>query len=158
MSDLGVYISLFAAAFLAAKIFPAQSELGLAGHVLSGGSALPFLIGVASAGNTFGTVVNWFIGRYVDRLHNKKWFAARREQLNKATQWYGKYGQVRKIKIEHRNPHVVPCREHDQTLKTPAFSCFFIGQGKLFNQAATCLAGSFALASPACPIRRAKPF
>jgi len=93
MSDLGVYISLFAVSFLAATILPAQSELGLAGLVLSGDYTLPMLIGVASAGNTLGAVVNWFLGRGTDKLQGRKWFPISPEQLYKATIWYHKYGR-----------------------------------------------------------------
>lgn len=93
MSEIGVYASLFAVAFLAATILPAQSELGLVGLILSEDYALPVLIGVASAGNTLGAVVNWFIGRYVNQLQDRKWFPATPKQLEKATEWYGKYGR-----------------------------------------------------------------
>jgi len=93
MSEIGVYASLFAVAFLAATILPAQSELGLVGLILSENYALPVLIGVASAGNTLGAVVNWLIGRYVNQLQDRKWFPATPKQLEKATEWYGKYGR-----------------------------------------------------------------
>jgi membrane protein YqaA with SNARE-associated domain len=93
MFEIGVYASLFAVAFLAATILPAQSELGLVGLILSEDYALPVLIGVASAGNTLGAVVNWFIGRYVNQLQDRKWFPATPKQLEKATEWYGKYGR-----------------------------------------------------------------
>ena len=87
MFEIGVYASLFAVAFLAATILPAQSELGLVGLILSEDYALPVLIGVASAGNTLGAVVNWFIGRYVNQLQDRKWFPATPKQLEKATEW-----------------------------------------------------------------------
>ena len=93
MSEIGVYTSLFAVAFFAATILPAQSELGLVGLILSEDYALPVLIGVASAGNTLGAVVNWLIGRYVNQLQDRKWFPATPKQLEKATEWYGKYGR-----------------------------------------------------------------
>ena len=93
MFEVGVYASLFAVAFLAATILPAQSELGLVGLILSEDYALPVLIGVASTGNTLGAVVNWFIGRYVNQLQDRKWFPATPKQLEKATEWYGKYGR-----------------------------------------------------------------
>jgi len=87
MSELGVYISLFAVAFLAATILPAQSEHGLAGLILSGDYALPMLIGVASAGNTLGAVVNWLLGRGTGKLQDRKWFPIFPEQLYKVTVW-----------------------------------------------------------------------
>lgn len=93
MIDLGVYASLFAVAFLAATILPAQSELGLAGLILSEDYSIAVLIVVASVGNTFGAVVNWFIGRYINRFQDKKWFPAKPGQLEKATGWYHKYGR-----------------------------------------------------------------
>ncbi|MEH6755262.1 MAG: YqaA family protein [Alphaproteobacteria bacterium] len=93
MSDIAVYAGLFGVSFLAATILPAQSELGLAGLLVAGDYNLWLLIGIASAGNTLGAVVNWGLGRGIERLHDKKWFPASAEQLNRATNWYRKYGR-----------------------------------------------------------------
>lgn len=93
MIDLGVYAALFAVSFLAATILPAQSELGLAGLILSEDYSVAVLIAVASVGNTLGAVVNWFIGRYINRFQNKKWFPATPSQMDKATGWYHRYGR-----------------------------------------------------------------
>ena len=93
MSTLGVYAGLFAVAFLAATILPAQSELGLAGLILSEDYSVPLLIAVASIGNTLGAVVNWLLGRYINRFQERKWFPATHEQMDKATGWYHKYGR-----------------------------------------------------------------
>ncbi len=93
MSDIAVYAGLFGVSFLAATILPAQSELGLAGLIAADDYNLWLLIGVASAGNTLGAVVNWGLGRGIERLHDKKWFPASAEQLNRATNWYRKYGR-----------------------------------------------------------------
>jgi membrane protein YqaA with SNARE-associated domain len=93
MSDLLVYGGLFGIAFLAATILPAQSEIGLAGLIAAGDYSVPLLIVVASVGNTLGAVVNWMLGRGVDKLHDRKWFPVKPEQLDKATGWYHKYGR-----------------------------------------------------------------
>ncbi|MEQ8322066.1 MAG: YqaA family protein [Rhodospirillales bacterium] len=87
------YGGLFGVSFLAATILPAQSEIGLAGLIVAEDYSVPLLIAVASAGNTLGAVVNWILGRGVDKLHDKKWFPMKPEQLDKATGWYHKYGR-----------------------------------------------------------------
>jgi membrane protein YqaA with SNARE-associated domain len=93
MVDFGAYAGLFGIAFLAATVLPAQSELGLAGLILSGDYSVPILIGVASVGNTLGAVVNWGLGRGIDKYHDRKWFPVSPRQLEKATRWYHKYGR-----------------------------------------------------------------
>lgn len=93
MADLGVYAGLFLVAFLAATILPAQSELGLAGLVASGGYSLPLLIAAATAGNVLGAVVNWALGRGVERFKERKWFPASPAQLDRAARWYGRWGR-----------------------------------------------------------------
>jgi membrane protein YqaA with SNARE-associated domain len=93
LGNLAVYSGLFGISFLAATILPAQSELGLAGLIISGDYNVWLLIAVASIGNTLGAVVNWGLGRGVERLRGKKWFPATSEQLDRATRWYHKYGR-----------------------------------------------------------------
>lgn len=93
MVEFGVYGGLFGVAFLAATILPAQSEIGLVALVINDEYSIPVLIAVASAGNTLGAVVNWAVGRGVERFHDKKWFPASPRQLDRATGWYRKYGR-----------------------------------------------------------------
>lgn len=92
MALTGGYLGLFVAAFLAATILPAQSELGLAALHLSGQFSLPLLVLVASVGNTLGGIVNWFIGRGIEHFKRRKWFPASQAQLESARRWYAKYG------------------------------------------------------------------
>mgnify|MGYP003692661815 FL=1 len=75
------------------KFFCFLLVIGLAGLLVAGDYNLWLLIGIASAGNTLGAVVNWGLGRGIERLHDKKWFPASAEQLNRATNWYRKYGR-----------------------------------------------------------------
>ncbi len=92
MSLTGGYLGLFVAAFLAATILPAQSELGLAALYLTDRYSLVALVLVASVGNTLGAIVNWFIGRGFERFKERKWFPASHAQLAAANRWYAKYG------------------------------------------------------------------
>ena len=51
------------------------------------------LVLVASLGNILGAVVNWYIGRCVDRFKDRKWFPASAAQLDNAAMWYQRYGR-----------------------------------------------------------------
>ncbi len=92
MPDFGIYMGLFASAFLAATILPAQSELGL-GALLILGEVSPFwLIFFASIGNILGAVVNWVLGRKFEQLKSKKWFPVTTGQLERASRWFQRFG------------------------------------------------------------------
>jgi len=93
ISELGVYGGLFLLCFAAATFLPAQSEIGLAGLILTGDYSLPLLLAAASAGNTLGSVVNWVLGRFVDRFSDRKWFPVSQKQMDRACGWYRTYGQ-----------------------------------------------------------------
>lgn len=88
-----IYLSLFFAAFVAATILPMQSEAFLATLLLLKKYPAGLLIAVASAGNILGSVVNWFLGRGIDRFKNKRWFPASEKQLARASAWYKRYGR-----------------------------------------------------------------
>ena len=74
MSGLAVYGGLFLAAFAAATILPAQSEAVLAGLLAAGNHAPVLLVLVAGAGNVLGSVVNWLLGRGIERFSGARWF------------------------------------------------------------------------------------
>src|SRR3546814_11276045 len=93
MAELGIYSGLFLVAFLAATLPPAQSEVGLAGLVLSGSYRVDLLIAVASAGNTLGALVNWLLGRGIERFSDRRWFLVKPSSLDRATRWYRRYGR-----------------------------------------------------------------
>jgi len=87
------YFSLFSAAFLAATLLPAQSELLLAGLLVMGDQPAWALIAVATAGNTLGSATNWLLGRYLMHFKDRRWFPAKQTTLDKAEAWYRKYGR-----------------------------------------------------------------
>lgn len=93
MPDMTVYAGLFFTAFLTATVFPAQSEAVLSALLLSGNQPALLLIGVASAGNILGSVVNWGLGRGIDRFHDRKWFPVKQGMRTRAQAWYQRYGR-----------------------------------------------------------------
>ncbi|MDH6268031.1 membrane protein YqaA with SNARE-associated domain [Rhizobium sp. SG_E_25_P2] len=91
--DIAVYGGLFLAAFGAATLLPMQSEALLAGLLISGGHQTMLLIAAASLGNILGSVVNWALGRGIERFGGRRWFPASQAQLDRAALWYNKYGR-----------------------------------------------------------------
>lgn len=93
MSTFAIYGGLFAAAFLAATILPAQSEAALAALLLTGDYPAAPLIAVASVGNVLGAVVNWGLGRALERFKDRRWFPASPDALARAQRWYQRAGK-----------------------------------------------------------------
>ena len=92
MTALPAYAGLFLSAFLAATVLPMQSEAVLVGMVLADYPPV-LLVAVATVGNVLGSVVNWAIGRQVERFRGKRWFPASPAQVERATAWYRRYGR-----------------------------------------------------------------
>jgi membrane protein YqaA with SNARE-associated domain len=93
MDELAAYGGLFAVAFVAATILPMQSEAALAALLVNGSFPTVILIAVASLGNVLGSIVNWLIGRGVERFSGRPWFPASPTKLDRATKWYRHYGR-----------------------------------------------------------------
>jgi membrane protein YqaA with SNARE-associated domain len=92
MNDVWALGSLFVTAFLAATVLPAQSEFLLAGLHLTGAYGKAALVGVATAGNVLGSVVNWLLGRYLIHFRHRRWFPVKPALLDRATAWYQTWG------------------------------------------------------------------
>ncbi|WP_284180119.1 YqaA family protein [Rhabdaerophilum sp. SD176] len=92
MSDIAAYGALFLAAFLAATILPAQSEAVLAGLLIAGEHPAVLLLAVASVGNVLGSLLNWLLGRGIERFRHHRWFPASPGQLEKAARFYARWG------------------------------------------------------------------
>lgn len=93
MFELTSYIGLFLAAFGAATLLPMQSEGVLVGMLLSGQYVASTLLAVATFGNVLGSALNWILGRSIERFRHKRWFPVRENQLEKAQQFYLRYGR-----------------------------------------------------------------
>jgi membrane protein YqaA with SNARE-associated domain len=93
MISLAVYASLFGVAFIAATVFPLQSEAALIALLLNGQQPVWALIAVASVGNVLGSVVNWLLGRSLERFRDRRWFPASPAALERAQRAYQKWGK-----------------------------------------------------------------
>ena len=90
--DWWPYASLFAIAFLAATLLPAQSELALAGLLAMGRYEAWLLIVAATVGDVLGSTFNWVIGRYLHRFRDRRWFPVPARALAKAERTYQRWG------------------------------------------------------------------
>ncbi|MCK3840590.1 YqaA family protein [Pseudomonas synxantha] len=86
------YLGLFVAAFGAATLLPLQSEAVLVGLLISGHYNLWLLLGIATLGNVLGSVVNWLLGRSVERFKERRWFPVSAKQLDRARGHYLRWG------------------------------------------------------------------
>ena len=88
-----IYISLFVVSFMVATIIPFGSEIYFASLLaLDNNNSLLLLI-AASIGNILGSVFNWICGYYAVYFIQKKWFPINQNQINKATNFFLKYGK-----------------------------------------------------------------
>ncbi len=83
---------LFLAAFLAATILPAQSELVFAAMQAQGVAPVWLLIVVATAANVLGACVTYAMGAGIERLRNHRWFPVTPGQLHRAQRWFARWG------------------------------------------------------------------
>lgn len=93
MFELTSYVGLFLAAFGAATLLPMQSEAVLVGMLLSDRYVASTLIEVATFGNVLGSTLNWLLGRSVERLRHRRWFPVSESKLEKAQQFYLRFGR-----------------------------------------------------------------
>jgi membrane protein YqaA with SNARE-associated domain len=93
MDDIAILGGLFAVAFIAATILSAQSECALVGLLVAGMQSPVLLVAVASVGKVLGAVVNWSLGRGVERFRAERWFPASPAALDRATGWYRRWGR-----------------------------------------------------------------
>lgn len=93
MSAVAGYGGLFVVALLAATVLPLQSEAVLVGLLLDGAFSTGWLLAAAIAGNTLGSIVNWGLGRCLERYRDRRWFPVKEPALTRAQRWYRRYGR-----------------------------------------------------------------
>ena len=93
MSELGAYAGLFLSAFVAATLLPTASEAVLVALLLTDTHSLCLLLTVATLANVLGSVVNWLLGRCIERYRDRPWFPVKPDSLGRAQGWYQRYGK-----------------------------------------------------------------
>ena len=83
---------LFLAAFLAATILPAQSELVFVTLQAQGTAPVWLLIAVATAGNVLGACVTYAMGVGIERFRHHRWFPVGPAALARAQNWFARWG------------------------------------------------------------------
>ena len=87
------YFGLFLAALAAGSILPVPSEAALVAVILTSDDPVWIAVAVATAGNVTGSLINWFLGRTIERLRGSRWFPASEASIERAARWYHKYGR-----------------------------------------------------------------
>jgi membrane protein YqaA with SNARE-associated domain len=93
MTSLATYLSLFLVALGAASLLPMQSEPVLVALLLASEEPVWALVLVASLGNTLGSVINYALGRVLERFRHRRWFPASEAALARAQGWYARWGR-----------------------------------------------------------------
>ncbi len=91
-TELSALGGLFATAFGAATILPFQSEIVFAAVERASDIPLWVIVAVASVGNTLGSVLNWWMGLFVERWKGSRWFPASERQMQRAERIYARWG------------------------------------------------------------------
>jgi membrane protein YqaA with SNARE-associated domain len=91
-TELSALGGLFGTAFGAATILPFQSEIVFAALQHASDIALWLLVAVASVGNTLGSVLNWWMGRFVEQWKGSRWFPVSERQMDRAERLYARWG------------------------------------------------------------------
>ena len=79
--------------FLAATLFPVQSEAVLAASILYQPTSVIYLVTIASIGNVLGACVNWGLGRFCSHSVELRIFR-RSGKMNQLFGWYKRYGWI----------------------------------------------------------------
>ena len=83
---------LFGATFLAATIFPFQSEVVFLGLQALAAAPLWLLVGIASLGNTLGAFVNYWLGTQADRPGLTARFRLTPQRMARARALWARWG------------------------------------------------------------------
>jgi membrane protein YqaA with SNARE-associated domain len=90
--DILALAGLFASAFLAGSILPAQSEAVLAALLMGGVQPAWLLVTVATVGNVAGAVLNYGLGRSAERFRHRLWFPLSAAGWDRSAAWFNRWG------------------------------------------------------------------
>ena len=85
------YLTLFLTSLAAATILPFYSEVMFVTLLTQG--YMPTLVWLsATAGNTLGALVNWWLGKYLLHYQDRRWFPFKEKSLALAQRQFNHYG------------------------------------------------------------------
>jgi membrane protein YqaA with SNARE-associated domain len=90
---VAAYSGLFLAALAAGSILPVPSEAALVALILTSDHPVWIAVAIATMGNVTGSVINWFLGRGIERLGGTRWFPASERSIERARHWYHRHGR-----------------------------------------------------------------
>lgn len=90
--DILALAGLFASAFLAGSILPAQSEAVLAALLMGGVQPAWLLVTVATVANVAGAVLNYGLGRSAERFRHRRWFPLSAAGWDRSAAWFNRWG------------------------------------------------------------------
>jgi len=86
-------IYLFFIAAISATLFPLNSEIALRSFLALKVHHPIILLLVATAGNSLGATLNWYLGRHALHYQNKSWFPFKPRSLLHAQSWFNRHGK-----------------------------------------------------------------
>jgi membrane protein YqaA with SNARE-associated domain len=87
------WLGLLFSAFSSATVLPGSSEIVLGAMWWQGFN--PWMLWlVATLGNVSGSCLNWWLGSQLLRFQHKRWFPVDKTQMEKAQQWFGRFGSA----------------------------------------------------------------
>lgn len=92
MAEIHVLIILFLVGITSATFLPSQAEIVLFTLLATDDYRPWLLVLTATTGNVAGSIGNYYLGKYIHRVENKKWFPVKQKYLNKAENIFKRHG------------------------------------------------------------------
>lgn len=94
MAEIHELIILFFVAVGSATFLPSQAELVLFAFLAAGKEDPLLLVLAATAGNSVGSLGNYYLGRSLSKLEKKPWFPVKKKYLKKPEYLFQKHGAL----------------------------------------------------------------
>ena len=94
MAEIHVLIILFLVGTVSATFVPSQAEIVLFALLATGDYRGWILVLAATAGNVVGSIGNYYLGKYIRKFEDKKWFPVKKKYLKEAEGIFQKHGPL----------------------------------------------------------------
>ncbi|MFP5077577.1 YqaA family protein [Rhizobium sp. YIM 134829] len=93
MTDLSLFVGIFAAAFLSATLLFGLSEAAIVAALQNPDLSRFAVVAVATGGNVLGALVNYVLGLWFLRFEGKRWFPVSPAARLRAERIFQRFGQ-----------------------------------------------------------------